>query len=351
MTARPLLVLLTAVALVTTGLLDAGRDPAGPRDLQQVITDWQSTAAVDGVVVALAHPGEAPRSLTAGRAVPADRFRIGSVTKTFVAATVLRLVEEGVLSLDDRLDRWLDEPARFSEVTVRQLLGHTSGIPEYVSAGDLLSQLDRRWTPEQMIALTTPYTPDFMPGAGWQYSNTNYLLLGQIIEAATSLPYGTVMDDLVLGPTGIQDTTGTDLEVTLPGWFDIDHDGTPDDVSDDPFLPTLPWASGQMVSTGADLAAFMTELMAGDLLTRGSLEEMLRENPFHTRYGLGVQWSTPDGRTQVVGHSGAVIGYMSVAWWVPDLDLAIVVLVNDSGHAAPADLAELVLRHELARQR
>lgn len=332
--------------LVLLGLLAGACVPveAGPGDLGDLVGRWQETSGVDAVVVAIGRPGEEPRIVTAGSAEPDDRFRIGSITKTFVAATVLRLAEEGMLSLDDPLGRWVAEPARFGDVTLRQLLGHTSGVPEYTASGDFFEQLDRPWTPEEMIASIDRQAPDFPPGTGWRYSNTNYILLGQVVEAATGEPYGAVVRDLVLDPAGLSTDIGTDLEVTLPGWYDIDHDGLDDDVSTDPYLPTLPWSSGEMVSTAGELARFATVLLTGELLEDESLAAMLAEDPFGQRYGLGLQWSTPDGTTDVVGHGGGVIGYVSVMWWVPSLDRSIVVLLNASGRADPTDLAELVLR-------
>ncbi|NEP20271.1 MAG: beta-lactamase family protein, partial [Leptolyngbya sp. SIO4C1] len=196
---------------------------------------------------------------------PDDRFEIGSITKTFTATTLLKLVEAGTLSLDDTLTDWLPESvtanvANASEITLQQLLNHTSGVPEYdfiVLEQGMTNPFVflRDWQPSEIIELIGDSEPVFAPGTGWQYANTNFILAGMIIEAATGNDLASEIQSRIIDPLGLDNTFFSTTKDTIPsgyisGYLDFDGNGTLDDVS----IVNLSWswAAGAMVSTTDD---------------------------------------------------------------------------------------------------
>ncbi|MEL6353806.1 MAG: serine hydrolase [Cyanobacteria bacterium J06627_28] len=272
-----------------------------------------------------------------------DRFEIGSITKTFTATALLKLVDAGSLSLDDTLTDWLPETvpanvANASEITLRQLLNHTSGVPEYDFI--LLDQgmsnplvFLRDWQPSEIVELIGDSAPFFAPGDGWQYSNTNYILAGMVIEAATGNDLATEIQDQIIAPLGLDNTFFSTTKDTIPGgyisgYLDFDADGSLDDVS----IANLSWswAAGAMVSTPEDLTQYAQALYAGDLLSDAARAEMLTllDTGRGYEYGLGLMsFDTPElGR--VLGHRGGSLGFNANMWYVPETDFTYVELLN-----------------------
>jgi uncharacterized protein (TIGR03118 family) len=268
-----------------------------------------------------------------------DRFQIGSITKTFVATTVLQLVESGVLKLDDTLSKWLPSTLvgriPFSnEIKISQLLNHTSGIFNYVDIiFDQGTSLFNTWTTEELIAFTYDRPPYFTPGTSWTYSNTNYVLLGEIVEAATGMNLSQVIRERILNPLGMNNTffaTEENVSGVVNGYWDIDGDGRLNDVS---FL-NLSWAgaSGNMVSNAQDLAHFAEALFGGKLLQPTTLQQMLtlvdtpNSNTFNG-YGFGIaRLRNVEG--VVYGHNGLTLGYRANLWYSPEESLTYVDLQN-----------------------
>ena len=199
----------------TTAPQQACAQPAAQPDrdasIDQLLTKV-TEAASGGVVVAVRSGGEPLRFCAAGRADRAgrqletgDSFRIGSITKTFVAVLTMQLVEEGQVDLTAPVDQILPGVAWTTGVTVEQLLNHTSGIPEYVDV--LLSQVrgdwDRVWTPHEVLALVDTRRRPFEAGADQEYSNTNYLLLGMVLEAVTGQPWTALVQERIVVPLGL----------------------------------------------------------------------------------------------------------------------------------------------------
>lgn len=341
-----------------------GPESSTPQAWQTIADRWRTRAAAPAVVVGVQGPDSAAwvgASGTSGRdsEAPVDRsatFRIASVTKMFVAVVALQLVEEGKLGLDEPLSQY--RPALpYGHVTVRQLLNHTSGIPDYSQDPDLgkelLSDRDRRWTSTEVIALIKNNKPQFPAGTGYQYSNTDYVLLGEIITAATGSSWAQQIRDRILDPlhldhTYIPGTEPVPVRV-LPGYFDADNDGDEENIETDgtwPALETSEGPAGAMVSNATDLLAFGDALFHHRLLQPRTLQAMVTEGQFHPRnsnYGLGLEIVRPDYQTLIWGHGGFLPGFKSVLWYVPSRDTVIVVLTNTS-RANPPDLAELVLR-------
>jgi D-alanyl-D-alanine carboxypeptidase len=361
---------LTTVLLTSaiTGCAALSAAPAPARQTAQarqtMLDTWRSRADVPAVVAAiedaqgqrwLGASGTPERGSTTPVATTAS-FRIASITKVFVAVVTLQLVEEGQLGLEDPVDRYLPDAAT-NGVTIRELLNHTSGLPDYSQAAglgkELLAHRDRRWSAGDVLDLVKHDKRQFVPGTGYQYSNTDYVVLGEVIRAATGRSWAQQVRRRVLDPLRMTHTFIPGLEpalaTVLPGYFDADNDGDEENVETGrpwPALETSEGPAGAIVSTAADLLTFGDALFRGNLLQRGSLDAMVTEGPFHPRnsnYGLGLEILRPDYRTVIWGHGGFLPGFRSALWYVPSRGALIVVLTNDS-MANPPDLAELMAR-------
>jgi D-alanyl-D-alanine carboxypeptidase len=278
-------------------------------------------------------------SLRTGLAVqPDDLFQIGSITKPFVATVMLQLVQEGQLTLDDPLASWLapdllQQIPNGAQITLRQLLNHTSGIPDYVPI--LLGvgvNLFRDWQTSELIELIGGQTADFAPGTDWSYSNTNYLLLGEVIERVTGSTPAAQIRSRILEPLQLNSTFFADVEAgqAIGGYWDVNGDGQLDDVSN----LSLSWAgtAGALISNTKDLVRFGEALFGGELLKPDSLEQMLsfvepsQSNAF-SGYGLGIaRLKTTEGT--FYGHTGLTLGFRSSLWYSPETKLIYTDLQN-----------------------
>jgi len=203
-----------------------------------------------------------------------------------------------------------------------------------------------------VLALVQDNERAFRPGAGYQYSNTDYLVLGNVIRSATGASWADQVRNRILIPLHLEHTVipgrGQAPVQVVPGYFDLDNDGDEEMVDDGtpwPALETSEGPAGAMISTVGDLLKFGDALFRGSLLRPGSLQAMVAEGPFHARtsnYGLGLEILRPDYRTTIWGHGGFLPGVRSVLWYVPSRDAVVVVLTNES-RANPADLAELMM--------
>ncbi len=283
-----------------------------------------------------------------GEAMRLDsKFGIGSITKTFISVVVLQLVEEGVLSLDDTLPEVLPEEtaARFPDsdrITVRMLLNHTSGIAEWVSQTTheaVAADPSTIWDIETVLDLAAAQAPTFPPGEGYMYSNTDYTLLGMIIEQATGQSWREQVRSRILEPLGLEDTAVRDPgDTAMPaghahGYADVGSGVVEVTYAD----PSMAGAAGgnAIVSTAADLAQFLEAVLAGVLFQDpATLAEMMTfvdapdEHGIPYWYGLGLErYIFPEGIT-VIGHGGGAVGYGSVMYHAPNYDITIVASGN-----------------------
>jgi D-alanyl-D-alanine carboxypeptidase len=256
---------------------------------------------------------------TSGRRAlrPADRFRAGSITKSFVATVALQLVGERKLSLSDSVERWLPGILPYGDdVTVRQLLNLTSGVPDNqgpVEAEFLKGNMTRSWSPRELVALIADKKPDFAPGTSWAYSNTNYMLAGLIIERVTGNQLGQELKQRIFKPLHLRGTSFPQNTSTIAGSHSDGHafvDGKLVDVT--VLNPSGTWAAGNLVSTATDVAHFWRALLGGELLAPRQLAAMKRTVPIHKGvdlgYGLGIfEWPTACG--PVWGNGGDIAGY------------------------------------------
>ena len=288
----------------------------------------------------------------------------GSVGKTYAAAVALQLVQEGRLDLDAPVARYLGDQSWFArlpnaaDITVRMLMNHTSGIVRYEFddrfLADLVKDPYRTWTPEDRVAYLVGATPPFAAGQGWEYSDTNYILLGAIIERLTGQPYYAEMRRRLLEPLGLRRTVASDQpriaglsqgyagpQSFFGGWDTmIGADGRL------MFNPQMEWTGGGVATTALDLARWAHALYAGDVLHDSTRAEMLRCVPAKlgpdAKYGLGVILRpTPLGASY--GHSGFFPGYVTDMMYFPEHDLSVAVQVNTSAQGkAPRTGALLV---------
>jgi len=309
-------------------------------------------------VLVLVRDGEVTRAEARGLAdrapamtMAADvRFRTGSITKTFVAALVLDLVAGGKLRLDDPVARWVPGLVpRGNEITVRQLLRHTSGLADYVDDPRVLRAPARLWRPEELVAIAAAQPSAGAPGERFAYASTNYLVLGLVAERAGRAPLATQLARL-LAPLRLRHTAYVPGSVpgrSVHGYRAPSHQGvvTGDAVE---VGTAAPWAgaAGAVVSSAGDLQRFFAALLGGRLLRPQLLREMEALVPAgRNRYGLGIAvFPTPCGPAW--GHTGNVQGTVAVAWNTRDASRQVVLVVNT--YPFSAELEAAVRRVQIA---
>jgi D-alanyl-D-alanine carboxypeptidase len=339
------------------------------QELQEAVDSGLEAYGGMGISVAVIVPGYKPWVGVSGVShgtipiTPDTLFSAGSITKMSTAATILQLAEEGVLTLDDPLHKWLpDYPNIDSTITIRQLLNHTGGVydmvrhPDYWNA--MLADPARPWKPEEIVAtfLLEPYFPK---GTDWHYSTPGYILLRMIIKEATESKVSAEYRNRLWTPLALENTFLA-VEEALPentahGWFDIDGDGAYDD------LPSFPafysGVGGGVFSTAEDLAKWSQALFReGRVLSEQSLDQMLAFHsptpgePLVAGYGLGVVRFSPElfNGLEVWGHSGNAPGYAAGCLFLPDYGVSIGIMVNtEAGEAMPTlfDLLNVITSH------
>ncbi|MGA5797922.1 serine hydrolase domain-containing protein [Streptomyces cellulosae] len=283
---------------------------------------WTTTAGVGNLST------ERPRS-------PHDRYRVGSITKTFVATVLLQLEAEGRLSLDDTVDSWLPGLVTGNghdgtRITLRQLLNHTSGIFNYTADEDFGRTyflkdgfLRHRYDtlgPEELVRVAMSHEPDFAPGAGWNYSNTNYVLAGMVIEKATGRPYGEEIRRRVITPLHLTGTSVPGTRTGVPGpssraYGKLTEDGSGPVHDVTRLNPSMASSAGEMISDSQDLNRFYRALLTGRLLPRKQLEKMTDTVAVNDRngYGLGLMSTELSCGVTVWGHGGGIHGSTSDA--------------------------------------
>ena len=343
-----------------------------PPELQQQLEDTLNEIMADngipGAIVYVEVPGEGKWEATLGLADVeteeamdlAKKFRVGSITKTFTATVILQLVDEGAISLDDTLASFAIEPAMpgSGEITVRMLLNHTSGLFEY-TADEGFQELEdedplRKLSPEELLAFAADHELYFPPGEGWEYSNTNFILQGIIVEQVTGNP---LEDEIASRIAGVLGLSSTELPTQPEMSGDYSHgylyardlgeetgDGGDElvDVTSS-FDPSWAWAAGAMVSDLDDLEVWVKALVEGDLLSDALQQERLTavEAWQGSDYGLGIAeyagfW----------GHPGDLPGFSNAMMYDPDSGAVIILMLNknpnDINFAGYATFTQLV---------
>ncbi len=296
-----------------------------PTKLQQITRSLVKASGAPGAIAFIRSPTGA-RSAAAGVASfqprvamrAADHFRIASLTKTFVATVVLQLVDEGKLGLDDTIEQRLPGVVpKGSAITIRELLNHTSGLFNYTDdqawTSSTLANPSRPWTPKELLSFAFSHPPYFAPGANWAYSNTNYIVLGLIVEATTGKSIADELRTRIFEPLNLRQTSfPSELALPEPAahGYARPEVGTLIDLNG-LFSPTWAYAAGQIVSTAADVTTFFAALLKGRLLPPALLKEMKTPVPVAGTYGLGLTTTiTRCGRAW--GHEGDFIGWRNI---------------------------------------
>jgi D-alanyl-D-alanine carboxypeptidase len=258
--------------------------------------------------------------------LPTDESRIGSVTKTFTAAVIMQLSEEG-LSLDDPIEAWV--PGWYAGPTLRHLLSHTSGIVSYNGVGSF--DKSRAWTPEELVQWAYDNEPNlrFTPGTQYEYSNTNFVLLGMVIEKVTAQSYSDAVRTRLFEPLTLAmrvAASGDDSPTMVRAYTCPTH-------TDASFVedPSSGWAAGAIACTPTDLSRWIVALYGGELLSDASLAAMKTPSgvtsPGNEPYGLGTIIES-DGDLTLVGHSGGIGGYQTFAYYLEPHNTAVILMSN-----------------------
>lgn len=301
---------------------------------------------------------------------------VGSTGKTFVAALVLQQIEKGQLYLDAHLsdyfgkEAWYQALPNHEKITVRMLLQHSSGLPRYVFSKTFKKALKRNpektWEPQELIAMISHQDAVHPAGQGWAYSDTNYLLLGLLLEKITGQPYYTLLQKQILAPLALSSTVPS-TQPGLPGLtqgyigsHDILELGVKKTVANGQYVinPQFEWCGGGLMSTSSDLAKWIYQLHSGQLINTSMLA-ILRQpvsfdkgQPSEFGYGLGsFVWKIKDGDTHY-GHEGIMPGYVTSIEYANDARIAMALQVNsDDGlttslHRYQLRLKEIITAHE-----
>jgi len=336
-------ILIAALVILAAGSCSRDRRPLAVQ-LQDALDRGLRKYEVKGASAALIFPDGVTRLVVGGLSDesapmrPEMLFAVGSITKNVVAALVFRLVEEGVLSLDDPLQKWLPPyPKVEGTITIRQLLAHTSGLYMFWENqeiwDDLIKYREKVFTPKEVLSyLKDPYFP---PGQGFRYSNTNYLLLAMIITRATGSSLSAELRKRFWQPLGLTNIY-LSMEEQIPDrlahvWGDnFEKDGSFRDIT---LLPrasheSITYGSAGLFMTAADLAGWCHLLFQGKVLQKSSLDEMLRIGK--SGYGLGVYSFRRrlTGGEKAYGHGGGSIGTQACMMYLPERRVSIALMIN-----------------------
>lgn len=299
-----------------------------------VVRDYVGQDLFSGVVLVAKHGrpvfskgfGAANREWAVANTVD-TRFLIGSITKQFTAAAIMRLVDEHKLALDDAVGKYVqDLPASWQTVTLRQLLQHSSGIPRYTALDAFDDTLIRlKHTPRQIIELVKDQPLEFVPGTQFRYDNTGYVLLGCVIEAASGLSYRDYLEQKLLKPLGLANTGYSDGRQILARAAQGYTDGAGGVRREGPGDMSNTYAAGAMYASAGDLLAWQQKLTAGQVLGQDSTAAMFTDGGHH--YGLGWYVQQRFGH-RVLEHGGSLGGFNSMLAYYPDDGLTVIVLGN-----------------------
>lgn len=338
----------TVIALLLLAALPLAADL--PKDVDDAVNEVLTRTGVPSASVAVVKDGAIVYEHAYGNArlePPAAattqmHYSIGSISKQFTASAVLLLAEEGKLSLDDRVVRWLPELTRAKDVTIRQLLSMTSGYQDFWPQDYVMPMMLNPVTPAEIAKGWAQKELDFEPGSKWQYSNTNYVLAGMIVERVAGMPLIDFLHKRIFDRLGMTSVFNTDESALPPS---------------DPMRylryalgPVRPapkegrgwmFAAGELAMTPHDLALWDISMLKQSVLQPASYRALETEvqltNGTGTRYGLGVSVGVTDGR-RVISHGGEVSGFTATNDVFPDDNAAIVVLTNMDATAASSDI-------------
>ena len=280
------------------------------------------------------------------------KFRIGSITKQFTAAAILKLAEQGKLAVTDPLSKFFPDFPRGGEVTLRHLMTHTSGIHSYTDKPDFLTKVSQPIAPAALIESFKNDPPDFAPGASFHYNNSAYFLLGEIVAKVSGKPFGDYLRDTFFEPLGMKDT-GIFVNANPPPGMAHGYS-----TGDGKFTPALDWdmswagGAGALYSTVGDLFRWNEALFGGRVMNAESFKAAttpieLPPNVDGMKYGYGLVMSEFK-RLPAIGHGGGLNGWSSDLLRLPDQHCTVVVLAN--ALPPPPELAPTKILHAAAEK-
>jgi D-alanyl-D-alanine carboxypeptidase len=328
-------------------------------ELSNTLAQQQTDNGIPGISAELIFPDGSTWSDADGlaqldppvAATPSTLYVVGSMTKTFVTTLVMQLVEQGKMGLDDPLANWLPDYPNAANITIGELLSHTSGVHDFFENSSYTQLVIRDplrvWTPQETLdSLVGP--PYFDPGTGYHYSSTNFILLGLVLEQATGKQMGALLRQRLFKPLGLDHTYFQDAAHAPPAGAALGHSATTGaDITDGTtYRPTtseatVAWSAGAILSDVGDIATWCRALYGGQLLAPDSLAQMENYDysPYSEEtYGLGTRTRLFDGE-RMFGHTGSLRGFYGAMWYYPDSQLTVVVLDNQ-GRIDPNPIAD-----------
>ena len=348
-----LVTLCVGAVAAPAGAQDADRLPA---QVDSIATAVLAATGVPSASVAIVRHGAIAYVHAYGNAkldpqTPADttmRYAIGSISKQFTAAAILLLTQQHKVSLDDPVSRFVPGLSRGNEVTVRELLSHTSGYQDFWPQDYVPPSMEKPTTPQQIIDRWAKQPLDFEPGTQWQYSNTNFIIAGLIVQKASGTPFTKFIHTRILDPLGL--TTAVDFDALGPsaaqpiGYMRY---GLGPLRPSTPTGPGWMFGAGELAMTPTDLAKWDISMIKQSVLSPASYKAMettvLLKNGVSSGYGLGVEVGQVGGH-RMISHSGEVSGFTAENMVFPDDSAAIVVLTNQDAAPASGAIAQQVSR-------
>jgi len=280
---------------------------------------------------------------------PSTKFRLGSITKQFTGMCVMLLEQDGKLSVNDPVSKYVpDAPAAWQQITIHHLLTHTSGIPNFTSFPDYTKTMMLESPPAESMKKFRDKPLDFDPGTKFSYSNSGYVLLGYIIEKVSGMPYDRFIKQRVFDPLEMKDT-GYDWNQTILANRASGYEIGPQGIVNARYIHmSIPHAAGALYSTTEDLAKWDRALSAGRLLNAENMKRYF--TPFKDGYAYGWTVASAEGK-QVISHGGGINGFSTMITRIPEEKLLVVTLTNvvpsQAGRVA-TELSQLVLGKEVA---
>ena len=336
--------LLTVLAfVVTTAPLAAQSDRAAlDRRLDSLSRAWLAIGPSAGVSFAVVRGSDTLLLGALGErdhegALPATSatvYRTGSITKQFTSAAIMQLLEQGRISLDDPLTKYLPQYPQWRTITMRQLLNHTSGIHSYTADPAWATTWGSDLTPAQLVAFVEKDTLDFAPGTQFRYNNTGYMLLGMILDKVTGTPYPALMRQRFFSPLGMRSATYCPSTPTTPDDAKGYDRGATAITSAKYMSMTHPYSAGALCMSVVDFLRWQTALTSGRVVTAASYKMMSTSDTVAsgkpTTFGFGLATGLL-GTHRLVQHGGGVNGFNTAQMWFPDDSLRVVVFSNTVG--------------------
>lgn len=322
------------------------------RNMQNNLMQDLNEAGIPGIQVSIIHQGQS-YDVSLGT-VDYDRtqaitgehlLRIGSVTKIYTAAIIMKLYEEGLLSLDTTIEEWFPEVPNAQHITIKNLLNHTSGIHNYTENWPVILKTtffpQKIWEPDEIYQYIIRGKPYFAPGEKHYYSNSNYILLGLLAEQITGKKYKELLQEIIVVPLQLNNTyllPDENLPELLISGYDRDlipmgvHEMKPDHHG----WASMAYSAGGIAANAGDLSKFLQGLFTYKIISKETLAEMMEfgnfpdeDIPEQTGYGLGLRRLTIEGDT-LIGHTGTIPGFGAAAFYCPEKDYYIAILGNVS---------------------